>query len=403
MGMGMGMMMGGLPPIPVPVPVPVPVPAPLKPTGFYVRQSSTELEIVSCTSNTVEVRGAQAAKLTAGAFLIYNVKASNGICSTCSPLFRIVVSATTSPSGTTILATKFATVGAILGPLAGSAIADDPLEPMAACSHSSPRKLTTPQSFRDESTMDIARLGECKDNWLVKGNDGRCTFTNCFVGKTGDPTKCFDCPMNQCDNGCGPASVPLLNSDGTFPSFDFGPACCNHDYCWSSLRKKEFCDVNFGKEMLATCGPLAKLDLVAFKLPLSLLEPFAACEITALAFYLGVSAPSLAQGAYDAAQTKQGTYDESAACAAPCPAAQNSGKSGTTTITVDLFKTSGDFIVDYDMFSAPDQLYIDYEGTRIFDTGGLVSGKGTKSVTFSGSTTLIWSRSMPQTTAQFGA
>jgi hypothetical protein len=221
MGMGIGMMMGGLPPIPVPVPVPVP---PKPKTGFYARQSSADLEIVSCTHNTVEVRGTQSPKLTAGTFLIYNVEDPNGICTTCSPLFRRVVSVSTSPSGTTILATKFATVGAILDPLAGSAIMNDPLEPMAGCSHSSRRKLSTPQFSEDESMVDIARLGECKDNWLKKGSDGRCTFTKCFVGAAGDPTKCFDCPMNQCDNGCGPASVPLLNSDGKFASFDFGPA-----------------------------------------------------------------------------------------------------------------------------------------------------------------------------------
>jgi hypothetical protein len=164
----------------------------------------------------------------------------------------------------------------------------------------------------------------------------------------------------------------------------------DHDYCWSSLRKKDFCDENFYNEMLATCEPLAKVDLVAFTLPLASIEPFAACEILTLAFYLGVSAPSVAQGAYDTAQTKQKTYDESPACAIPCPALQTAGVSGTSSFTVDLFKTSGTFIVEYQMYGVPDQLYIDYEGTRIFDTGGLVSGSGTASVPFSGSSTLVF-------------
>jgi hypothetical protein len=41
------------------------------------------------------------------------------------------------------------------------------------------------------------------------------------------------------------------------------------------------------------------------------------------------------------------------------------------------------------MYSIPDQLYIDYEGKRIFDTGGLVSGSGASDVTYAGRGKLI--------------
>jgi hypothetical protein len=169
-------------------------------TGLYARQSSAEFEIVSCTATSVEVRGSQSTKLITGTILLY-IQDGNGIkCSACGLLFRKITSVMTSGSGSKILTTAFATGGEILGPLAGSAIENDPLEPMAGCSHSS-RSVNAPRSSANDPVLDIARSGECKASWLVKHPDGRCTHTNCFVETAGDPTMCFDCPMGECDNG----------------------------------------------------------------------------------------------------------------------------------------------------------------------------------------------------------
>ena len=56
---------------------------------------------------------------------------------------------------------------------------------------------------------------------------------------------------------------------------------------------------------------------------------------------------------------------------------------------VDMFQMSGKFPVSYDMFSTPDHLIIQYEDTRLFDTGGPVPGAASTNVTFSGSSTLV--------------
>jgi hypothetical protein len=357
-------------------------------TAIYVRQRSADLEIVSCSASSVEVRGSQSANLVAGSLLLFMQDGDGAKCSPYNPLFRKVASTSPSSNGTTTVATVFATVGDILGPVSGSAIANDPLEPMAGCSHTT-SNVTVPRKLQELPGVDDARLGECKASWLVKNKDGRCTHTNCFVGTTGDPSNCFNC-VGNCDNGCGPAAVPLLNSDGNFGDFDFGSACCNHDYCWSSTRGKNLCDADFYTEMTAKCASLPKLAFVGLLLPIGpSVAAFARCELMAIAFYLGVKFPTVAQSAYNSAQLEQKKYEQSAACAAQCPSTQTSGGQGTTVLAINLLKASGTFPVSYEMYQIPDQLYITYEGTRIFDTGGLVSGSRKVNVTYSGSSTLI--------------
>jgi hypothetical protein len=74
---------------------------------------------------------------------------------------------------------------------------------------------------------------------------------------------------------------------------------------------------------------------------------------------------------------------------ASCNTTQTSGGQGLTVFSVDLLQASGTFPVSYEMYTVPDQLFIEYGGTRIFDTGGLVSDSASTNVTFSGSSTLI--------------
>jgi hypothetical protein len=369
---------------------------PAEPEAIYICQGSADLEIVSCAASSVEVRGSQSTTLTSGSVLVYMQDGSGITCSPCSPLFRKVSSVSSSGNGTTILSTTFATVGEMLGNVSGSAIANDPLEPMADCSHSTGNAGALRNSG-DQAPVEDARLGECQTSWLVTNPDGRCTYTNCIVGITGDASKCFKCPsspVNECDDGCGPASISLLNSDGNFGAFNFGNACCNHDYCWSSTQGKDTCDTEFYADMQAQCAPLPQVCPARLKLPLLTppnLEVFprAFCEIIAAAFYLGISFPNVAKSAFDLVQKDQQDYERSAACAAQCPSTQNAGVQGTTVLAIDLLRTSGTFPVSYNMYPNPDQLYIEYEGTRIFDTGGLVSNTGEANVTFSGNSTII--------------
>ncbi len=54
-----------------------------------------------------------------------------------------------------------------------------------------------------------------------------------------------------------------------------------------------------------------------------------------------------------------------------------------------MLRTSGTFPVQYQMYGIPDQLTIEYEMDILFDTGGLVSGASSASVSFSGSSKII--------------
>jgi hypothetical protein len=172
--------------------------------------------------------------------------------------------------------------------------------------------------------------------------------------------------------------------DGNFGIFDFGPACCNHDYCWSSTRGKDACDTDFYNQLRAQCTPLLTSPYTQLTLPVNpgaALAPFAVCELMAGGFYLGVKIPVIVQRAFDDAQTAQKNHERSSAYTAQCPS--------TTVLSIDLLASSGTFPMSYSMFDIPDQLYIEYEGTRIFDTDDLVSGGASVNVSFSGSSTLI--------------
>jgi hypothetical protein len=229
-------------------------------------------------------------------------------------------------------------------------------------------------------------LGSCTATWLQKNPDGRCSYTNCFVGTGGDPSDCFIC-NKTCDNGCGPAGS-VLNTDGNFYLFDFGPACCNHDYCWSSTFPRNQCDSDFYDQMSGQCPPLV-VSIVAMFLPLPLKVAIESCRILATAFYLAVHHTGTADKAYQSAQDEQKKYEQKPVCIAKCPSTQRSGGQGTTVLTIDMKVPSGTFPISYEMYSIPDQLYIEYEGKRIFDTGGLVSGSRNVDVTYSGTSKTI--------------
>jgi hypothetical protein len=374
--------------------------APRQSKAFFASQSSTDLEVVNCTKSTVEIGGNQAGNVTAGTYFLYLQDGDVG-CAVCSPLYRYVASVQKSSKGTFVLSTRFATAGEILGDRAGSGIKNAPLEPLAGCSHSgsTTRALVSDENppLPNDGTCDTepcqsfdvpapqATQGSCADSWLQKNSDGRCTYTNCFVGTNGSPNDCFKC-KRLCDNGCG-ASGSVLNTDGNFGLFDFGPACCNHDYCWSSTVSEGDCNSNFFDQMVDQCPPLG-LVVVALFLPLPLQVPLASCHVLATSFFLAVSSP-IGENAYKQAQIEQKTHEKEPVCVAKCPSTQTSGGQGTTVLTIDLIVRNGTFPVSYEMYSIPDQLFIDYEGQRIFDTGGLVSGSGSADVTYSGTSTTI--------------
>jgi len=366
-----------------------------------------DLQILSCNSTAVTIQGVGSENVTEGTILVH-IGSPGDIesCLLCSPLFRKVLSVSISSSGMTILKTTFATMSEIFDTkILNQTSVSQFLEPLSGCPHSgvTPRSNVVPsesstmnqRQFLEEKLVTtpnpvftpIASASTCDSFWQVKDSDGRCRYTNCFVGKTGDPVNCFEC-KKTCNNGCGAADSQFLKFDGNFFLFDFGRACCNHDFCWSSsFYTMSQCNSAFLADMLLQCPPFSN----GLKIPLPLKLPVgskAPCGIIALAFYLAVNSP-IGQAAYKIAQDRQKNHEMENVCIAKCPTTQESGGQGNTTLTIDMLKTSGTFPVTYQMYSIPDQLYIVYEGKRIFDTGGLVSGSQSIDVTFSGKSTII--------------
>jgi hypothetical protein len=66
------------------------------------------------------------------------------------------------------------------------------------------------------------------------------------------------------------------------------------------------------------------------------------------------------------------------------------GGYGTTVTDHELGATGGSFVIDYNMYSIPDEMEVRYEGNLIYTTGGAVSGTGSPVINFGpGSATKI--------------
>lgn len=259
---------------------PTPAPTIAQVKGILITGVDPSFEIVSCGPEFVEVKGSGTSGISPGNILIY-VRSDTPICSSCNPLFRKVQSISASLSGTLLLETTLITVSEMVQvATTPEAIAFGilPIEPLFVCpsgdSAGQDSVEVTPSDIIEggavvldkppspwllspkDYEMSISAIGSCNANWHKKNSDGRCSFTNCYVGVNGDPMNCFGCPNPQtCDNGCG-AQGSVLNTDGNFGTFDFGPACCNHDFCYSSNTfSKDACDLAFYDTMKQQCPP----------------------------------------------------------------------------------------------------------------------------------------------------
>ena len=342
---------------------------------------TSELEVVACDPDTVEIQGERAAEAAPGIFFVY-VAGDVRSCTGCSPLFRKIVSvADGDTEGTKILTTTFASFGEIIGvDSVDEAAVDELLEPLAGCSHSGGGRRGLSDVTGHQDHRKLQPFPSTCDAWQQKNSDGRCTYTDCFVGENGSTTDCFVCKGN-CDTGCGKGGSKF-NIDGNF--FDFGEACCIHDHCYSSIFDKGTCDSSFYDDMRDQCDNVPLIVLILQKTPNLGLLP---CEVLSAFFYLIVR--GFADDAASEAKKKQDDYEKTDVCVAPCPSTQQSGGQGTTRLVIDLLQSSGTFPVEYQMYQIPDQLYITYEGTRIFDTNGLVSGSQSAQVSYSGNSTLV--------------
>lgn len=148
---------------------------------------------------------------------------------------------------------------------------------------------------------------------------------------------------------------------------------------------KAQCDSDFWARMRDAC-PFQQTGFLGFLIyPLNKVQ--ATCESLALAFY-GLVA-QFGDDAADAAVASQKAHEETDTCIEQCPSTRESGGRGTYRFRLDMVVTEGTFPVSYYMYFIPDQLTITYEGSVLFDTGGLVSGGSSFSLAYSGSSKYV--------------
>jgi hypothetical protein len=365
-------------------------------------QISSELSIVSCTASNLTVRGSAIDQYKPGYFISYIDTSRSNYCTTCSALFRRIETITSGTiAGTKIFTTSMATFQDIFtSDLYDKAVAKIEVETAFNCTGS--KSLGGKQAQMEDHMASLEQIGEvsaiesfktdpvdsiedtstslatCPATWNVKKSDGRCLYTDCYVGTSGDPNDCFNCyKKNGCHNGCGPEGG--ISFDGNFSRFTFGDPCCHHDFCYSSVYKKNFCDNKFLLDMIRVCAriPLSFRFVLG---PMSKAVLKDACPMAAALFYSLVS--TAGGSSYRKAQDLQTAYEEEDICVAKCPTTQASGGQGGTTLVIDLLRNQGQFPVRYQMVDIPDQLTIFYENNVIFDTGGLVSGGRSFNVSF---------------------
>eukprot|EP00980_Cylindrotheca_fusiformis_P028870 scaffold22663_cov111-Cylindrotheca_fusiformis.AAC.3 len=350
--------------------------------GLAVSGETLDLQVLSCDASSVTLDGSLTGNLEVGSFLLYS-SGSFGPCGMCSPLFRAIESISDGSGTTKVLTTRFVSFGEVFGPDVGLDVYSELIEPSIGCSHTSDRR-ELESLVQHRNLQSFPRTCE---EWRQINGDGQCTYTNCIVGVDGNPNDCFSCSPDpnaedRCDNGCG-AAGSKLNWDGNALLFSFKEACCIHDYCYSSTFSKASCDSEFYADMRSQCTTLSSLVL---GFPLRFL-PNVGCYALATAFYGLVAA--FGDAAEADAVAKQEDHEQSDVCIDTCPSTTTSGGQGVTVLRIDMERNEGTFPISYEMFQIPDQLYIVYEGTRIFDTGDLVSGSQSSQVSFSGTDTVI--------------
>lgn len=177
----------------------------------------------------------------------------------------------------------------------------------------------------------LPRPSTCPDGWNQVNSDGRCQYSDCFVGDDPIPANpdCFGCNFEgqpECNNGCGEAGkVSGLAPEDIPGIFDFAEGCCNHDYCYGAPGYgKSVCDFDFLKDLLGDCASrLSIVDIAAFILFRKVPKKDLACATFAFAYYAAVAVGG--GDAYTDAQAKTMTHVESDNCVAQCPSTQESG------------------------------------------------------------------------------
>jgi hypothetical protein len=348
--------------------------------------------VISCSDIQVVAEGPAAFSATAGELLVSYGDETSNMCDYCAPLFHKITGIVENADGTITFETSFATFGEIWDPsLYTEEAVSAEVEPSIGCDHSFPsgseRSLQVLELEAFIAGYESRELqSTCAATYLVTDSDGNCIYTNCHVGKDGNPVDCFECGAT-CDNGCGKDGSKIFVWDGEAYAFDFGPACCHHDHCYSmyDVFSKAQCDFDFWARLRDAC-PFEQTGFIGFLIyPLNKVQM--TCQSVALAMYGLVVA--FGDDAADKAVARQKAHEKTDTCIEQCPSTRESGGRGTYRFRLDMVVTEGTFPVSYYMYSIPDQLTITYEGSVLFDTGKLVSGGSSFSLSYSGSTKYV--------------
>jgi hypothetical protein len=306
--------------------------------------------------------------------LFINIPNEDDACSErCNgPLLRKVTATTNAPSGRRILTTTNATFADILGPT----LVKDEFKNKSV-------EAISPTCF---VKRDWIESGSCSRNWLEKDYDGFCIHTDCFVGTSGNPNDCFECKLG-CDQGCV-AKDSILTTDGYRLLSAFSSACCDHDHCWSSSSfGKEDCNERMYQRMQDECPSIPPFVSLSLNFTGPMKAVLGQCDIFAYLFAKAVASDDL-DHVYRSAQQKREEYEATDVCVAECPVVLTSQGRGSTVFPVNMKQANGTFLFGYDFLGDYDELYIEHEQSRIFQTG-LSRESATTIVSFSGLSSVI--------------
>lgn len=316
-----------------------------------VDQSTNELSIISCTLNNITITGSDIDKYKPGYYFTYTDTKQN-VCGRCSPLFRKIDSIINHSDDIKIFTTSMATFDDIFASnlynnnndiakleietflncteLDGSvpvnktvAASIHVLPPLLLENREDINALTYLQHEDNNSSVTDSSLksirGSCSSDWFIVKSDGRCQYTDCYIGidEDVDPSDCFSCSKKGigCDNGCGTTG---LSFDGNLFLFDFGKSCCNHDFCYSGTIYSKFdCDNQFLMNMIRQCPPNKIPPILSQLFQLGPISKFLiknSCPLTATLFYALVTIGG--EISYRNGQSDQINYNKEDICIA---------------------------------------------------------------------------------------
>jgi hypothetical protein len=311
-------------------------------TSFIATGSTSELIVTSCGPDEIKVTGGRIGELAPNSNFIY-LSDHAELCLNCTPLYRRIISidASSDPDAF-ILNTRFMTFGQVVDELNNSPLFSTEIEPIFGCMHSGVDEGLKKPGHR--LLASGVKFPETCSGWQeISGEDGKCTYTNCYVGDDsyggyigevwGSSADCFACGRDApngndtfphgCNNGCGSGDIRFSGDFGDKfligGPFDFGDACCFHDYCYSSSTfTKSECETMFHDLMRQKCPPTHPW-LVKY-LPTQF-HDIDNCQIMADMFKAIVTyAADLPPiHAYTGAQEKQREHESKPVCQQPTP------------------------------------------------------------------------------------